>query len=683
MHKKMLSPQSLLQGLAALIDNPAVAEFAGKEINMPEIKGLKDAPIQLGENDALGLSDYAEALSNFILSADTPMTIGIQGDWGSGKSSMMYLIEEKIQGKNIHTLWFNTWQFSQFNLDNQLSISLLSRFIDNLEKLKSEPSADESVNKPPEDSKLKNTVRKLAFWTVASAAEMAGATKVADKFMDASEESSPVNSQEPSEYIGNLQKDLKELVKNKRKDCNLNRIVVFIDDLDRLLPQKAVEFLESLKLFLDIDGCVYVLACDYQVVTQGLKQKFGVGEAELKGRSFFDKIIQVPFNMPVSQYNVNDFCQKMLEHIEVAHDKEDVNLYVNLISFSVGFNPRTVKRLFNNLLLLKLVLIKKKALEADDVAQVNEKMRILFATLCLQNTFSSLYNYLQNRLKQLGKQENSQIVLSEAEVNTATNELFKKLTDIDTLGQEDGEFAKLWQGVMPEPNAAFFDRLANFMGVFFEAIQLKSDTSENANDTLNAGEIATLKNIMSFSAVVSVDGQQQSTSSEEVRKIRGQNRELIKGVISEIENRYKKELEQLAPIMDKFKIYQPNFGDKELDICAYSNIRSHDKNRISILFWLTDGSREHSTTGEKFIQHYIEEADGDFAKQAWFESNLREIFPDAVFNGKRWDHATFYENKFPPNTSREELENSFRQTAFDVWDKLLPKLLELHEEGKL
>jgi hypothetical protein len=564
-----------------------------RKIKMPEeIRGLKDAPILVGENDALGLSEYAEALSDFILSADTPMTIGIQGDWGSGKSSMMYLIEQKIkancqeQGKKRHTLWFNTWQFSQFNLDNQLSISLLSRFIDNLEGLKPEPSATsntEPVEIQPKDSKLKNTVRKLTLWMAASVVEIAGATKVADKIIDASEESksSLADFQQPSEYIEDLQKDLVTLVENKRKECNLDRIVVFIDDLDRLLPQKAVEFLESLKLFLDIDGCVYVLACDYQVVTQGLKQKFGVGEAELKGRSFFDKIIQVPFNMPVSQYDANKFCQQMLKHIEdVTPEKKDVDLYVKLISFSVGFNPRTVKRLFNNLLLLKLVLIKKQGLKAD-VAQVNEKIRILFATLCLQNTFNPLYNHLQNRLKQLDKQEKE---LPENEVKTA-NELFNKLTEFDTLGQKDGEFAKLWQAM---PDNAFFDRLAHFMGAFFKAIQLKSNTSENANKRLNAGEIATLINIMSFSALVSVQGQ-QSTTPEEVREIRRQNKKLIEGVISEIENQYQDKLKQLGPIMDKFKRYQPNYGDNELGICASSSINSNG-NGFAITIWLNYGS---------------------------------------------------------------------------------------------
>jgi hypothetical protein len=651
---------------------------------MPKIKGLKDAPILVRENDALGLSDYAKALSDFILSADTPMTIGIQGDWGSGKSSMMYLIEEKIkadcqeQGKKRHTLWFNTWQFSQFNLDNQLSISLLSRFIDNLEGLKPEESANtEQVEIQPKDSKLKNTVRKLAFWTVASAAEMAGATKVADKIIDASEEpkSSSAYSQQPSEYIEDLQKDLVTLVENKRKECNLDRIVVFIDDLDRLLPQKAVEFLESLKLFLDIDGCVYVLACDYQVVTQGLKQKFGVGEAELKGRSFFDKIIQVPFNMPVSQYNANEFCQQMLKHIDVAHEKEDVDLYVKLISFSVGFNPRTVKRLFNNLLLLKLVLIKKQGLEADDVAQVNEKIRILFATLCLQNTFNPLYNHLQNHLKQLGKQEKE---VPENELETA-NELFNKLTEIDTLKQKDGEFAKLWQ-VMPDN--AFFDRLAHFMGAFFEAIQLKSDTSKNANDMLNAGEIATLRNIMSFSAVVSVDAETDTYQPHPNRdRIRKQNRELIKCVIAEIEERYQDVLNQLGPIMDKFKIYQRNYGDRELAISAYSYVRGSDDNLFSIVFWLSDGSRKFSTIGEKYIRHFIEEAGGD-CDEAWFESHLRQTFPDANITGEdeKDDYVIFHDETLPPQTSREELENTFRKTAFEVLDKLLPRVVQLHKD---
>jgi hypothetical protein len=94
----------------------------------------------------------------------------------------------------------------------------------------------------------------------------------------------------------------------------------------------------------------------------------------------------------------------------------------------------------------------------------------------------------------------------------------------------------------------------------------------------------------------------------------------------EIEKKYLTQLEQLAPIMDKFKVYQPRYGEKELDIMAYTKIRSpNKKNIIQISFWLTDDSRKYS--GEKSIGHYLEQAEGDVAKQEWFENNLRKTFP--------------------------------------------------------
>jgi len=433
---------------------------------MPETKGLKDVPIQISGNDALDLNDYAETLGTFILSTETPMTIAIQGDWGSGKSSLMHLVEEKIKANSqnqTHTLWFNAWLFSQFNLENQIKISFLSRFIDNLERLS--PNAD------TQESKLKKILRKLAYVTTKGAIE-------------------------PSQYIEYLQIELIKLVKKKREALNLNRIIVFIDDLEHLTPEKAIELLESLKLFLDIQGCVYVLACDYQLIVQGV--------SEAKARIFFDKIIQVTFNVPISQYQAEKFCQQMLQELDIAHEAGDLALYVGLISLSVNFNPRRVKKLFNHLQLLKLLLIKKNALKANKAAQVNEKLRILFATLCLQTSYTPLYNHLQNRLKQLGQTINSQTVKISANEVNRTNDLFKGLSAVDTFGGE-WKFAKLWRNVMPSANEAFFDRVTSFMAVFFDAIQLKSDTSENADEVLNADEILVLKNMMWFSAIVSIE----------------------------------------------------------------------------------------------------------------------------------------------------------------------------------
>jgi hypothetical protein len=628
-----------------------------------KIKGLKDSPIKVDNYDALGLNDYAEALSDFILFTDTPMTLGIQGDWGSGKSSLMYLIEKKIkadsqaQEKNVHTMWFNTWQFSQFNLGDKLSISLLSRFIEELESL--------TVNKKSHQSGAKEALQ----WIIAGAVDIVGADQIARKML---EEATLFKA--PSENIADLQTQLIELVDMTLTDANVDRVVVFIDDLDRLIPQKAVELLEALKLFLDIEGCVYVIACDYQIIVQGLKQKFGISEAELKGRSFFDKIIQVPFQMPVNQYRTERFCKTMLEHIGVAHTKEDVTLYLELIHYSVGFNPRTVKRLFNNLLLLKLVLEKKKVLKADKMAQINERMRILFATQCLQNTFSSLYNYLHNYLQKVTK---PQTVVNEV------NQLLTELREPETL-RTASKFAKLWQDI--KTDELFFNKLAHFMGTFLAAIQLKSDSSKNADKNLNADEILVLKTIMSFSAMVSVQEPpaQSTTIHPDIDTIRRFNNQLFKNFLTEIEKRYKKELKQLAEIIPAgFKKYQPRkTGGSGLFIeMRLKIVPANEEQKFSLALALDAGSSEYADNGEPQIWHYLYDYYiEDF--EPWFEKHLRDIFPTVQTEHDDWGYL-LYHKPFPSQTPRTELDNIFKQSAFNILDSLLLRLVQLHNESKL
>lgn len=100
---------------------------------------------------------------------------------------------------------------------------------------------------------------------------------------------------------------------------------LFVDDLDRLIPSKAVELLEVLKLFLDCKQCVFVLAIDYEVVIRGSIEKYGFAsymsdkiedkernrEYE-KGKSFFDKIIQVLFKVPVAVYDIKNYLKMVL-----------------------------------------------------------------------------------------------------------------------------------------------------------------------------------------------------------------------------------------------------------------------------------------------------------------------------------------------------------------------------------
>ena len=109
------------------------------------MQGYTDTPIERLENDVMDVKVYVESLSEFILGCSTPMTIAIQGDWGSGKTSMMNMIKQALADK-IVPVWFNTWQYSQFEMASYLSISLLSNF---LEKIGAVEENQNAVVHPP------------------------------------------------------------------------------------------------------------------------------------------------------------------------------------------------------------------------------------------------------------------------------------------------------------------------------------------------------------------------------------------------------------------------------------------------------------------------------------------------------------------------------------------------------
>ncbi|MDO4268216.1 MAG: P-loop NTPase fold protein [Eubacteriales bacterium] len=327
--------------------------------------GLIDKPINELKDDHFEVKHYIEALSNFIKNCDTPMTIAIQGDWGSGKTSIMNMVKNEL--KDLNTIWFNTWQFSKFDMDDKLSFSLLMALAEQLDKC---------AGRNEMKSSLKDIVA-TAVWRIAAySADAAGASLLAEDAMKQAEK----NTQEDCSLFSavvSLKFHFQEMI-NKIAE-NKNRVVIFIDDLDRLEPSRALDVLEVLKLFLDCENCVYVLAIDYGVVTRGVKEKYG---DDLQGKQFFDKIIQLPFYMPVAHYDIKKFVKKSVNK-EISD--QDIETYVNLIRNSVGCNPRTMKRLFNAFELISMIYEKNE----------NENQRtLLFALLCLQLTYEDVYNYL-------------------------------------------------------------------------------------------------------------------------------------------------------------------------------------------------------------------------------------------------------------------------------------------------
>jgi hypothetical protein len=147
-----------------------------------------------------------------------------------------------------------------------------------------------------------------------------------------------------------------------------------------------------------LEKCVFILAIDYDVVIKGLKPKFGelTDKNEREFRSFFDKIIQLPFSMPVASYNVDTFLVDALHKIGFFTDEElkDMHLAETLSEvarLSVGTNPRSLKRLTNTLSLISIINGEKSSESQNNDAH-NKILN--FALVCMQIAYPYIYNQL-------------------------------------------------------------------------------------------------------------------------------------------------------------------------------------------------------------------------------------------------------------------------------------------------
>jgi len=332
--------------------------------------GLRDLPLQHGETDSLGIDRYAMALASFIRECQTPMTVGIQGDWGSGKTSLMNLVEGQLAARpKVPCIKLNMWQYAQETHTSALSYIVLGALVRRLEP------AEEPANKV--GSFLKRAVTAVNLNKV----EVAG---IGFEFGDRKGDEQPTGIEDIKDLMASM-------VKARMAEAKADRLVIFVDDLDRILPRSAVQLLEVLKNFVDVPGCVFVLACDYQVVMKGLKERFGVDQDDLGGRSFFDKIIQVPFRMPVHRYDVNRYVGDILKQIDWPHAPEDLEQYTALLANSIGFNPRSLKRLGNTLLLIR------KVAEMDTDAAIRRslkepsRLKVLFGLCCMEACYDTVF----------------------------------------------------------------------------------------------------------------------------------------------------------------------------------------------------------------------------------------------------------------------------------------------------
>lgn len=356
---------------------------------------LSDAPFNEINND-FGTERYVDGLIKFIKNSSTPITIALQGEWGSGKTSLMTRLERALCSPNEPYIGIsiNTWEYSMLSSPEETVFRIIERLVKEL-------SDDEQGSK----NTWKNFVNYLKHAAYRGVRE--GIKRARDGYFGIFMEAANV----PTDWIddtpetedttlSDLKSSLEESVRNIIQKKNKQGVIVFVDDLDRLNPPVAVEILELFKNIFCINDCIFILAIDYEVVVKGLEPKFGkfTDKNEREFRSFFDKIIQVPFSLPVSSYRPMNFVLDSLVRVgyitEVEKGDDSIRTpFTEIVEHSVGKNPRSIKRLINTLSLLSCIA---QIGEEDNKVFTNSREgRITnFAVVALQVCYPKIYRMM-------------------------------------------------------------------------------------------------------------------------------------------------------------------------------------------------------------------------------------------------------------------------------------------------
>jgi len=394
-------------------------------------------------DDLIGFRVHAELIADVVSDSKLlPVTMGVFGDWGNGKTSIMKMLEARLgEREDVAVLYFDAWLFEGYD---DAKSALISSILKQLANHKRFPEAlkDKAANLLGRVNWMR--VMKMGWDNVALPAVLAyaigGATAIpgfmaslkglfsAGKSSAATELTAdnmesllkPSSENEITEV-----RDFREAFGDLLQKTGFKSLVVLIDDLDRCSPERIVENLEAIKLFLNVGNTAFVIGADPRIVRHAIAVRyreslqaaaadsFGTPDqaSEQLVRDYVEKLIQIPYHLPrlspaeIESYMTLLFAQRDLsaEHfkrcVEACEKRRIDNRFVTFgladlsealkgealprelseaLSFTAGAapmftdnlkgNPRQVKR-FLNAFTLRRKLSKVAGMESlrDDV----------------------------------------------------------------------------------------------------------------------------------------------------------------------------------------------------------------------------------------------------------------------------------------------------------------------------
>jgi len=327
--------------------------------------------------------DYLIHMLKDIISDETllPSSVGVYGDWGSGKSSLIRMSMKSFESdQGTVCLVFNGWLFEGYE---DAKTALMGSILDTIQKqtklnIKAKKCIAGLYKSVDKLKLLKNGVKYGADFlltggigTLADITINSIVTKAKEKIDDVetaeiiSVIQDELSNKEIRDNIKAFQENFAELL----KETNIKRLVIFIDELDRCSPDTILETLEAIRLFLFTGNSIFIIGADERHISYAVKRKFDKIEGQQIdiGKEYLEKIIQYPIRIPKLNAKEVEFyitCLLFEKDLSSEEFREMMNFINreksnNILNFSIDYSlinaslPQLAEKVKDSLLIAK------------------------------------------------------------------------------------------------------------------------------------------------------------------------------------------------------------------------------------------------------------------------------------------------------------------------------------------